>query len=73
MDSRMYGDTGRQSQFCGKNIEITNPANGHKVTAVVADACPTCDNDKSLDLSVGAFNELADASVGHMAIEWRFV
>jgi hypothetical protein len=30
----------------------------------VADECPTCDNANSIDLSEGAFETIADLSVG---------
>jgi len=43
---------------CGKQVEITNTKNGKTVTVTVADECPTCDNEMSIDLSVGAFQAL---------------
>jgi rare lipoprotein A (peptidoglycan hydrolase) len=69
----MYGDTGKQSQFCGRQIEIHNTNNGKSVVATVADACPTCNNQNSLDLSVGAFEQIATQAEGLVPIKWKFV
>lgn len=62
------------SPYCGKSINIKNIANGNIITAVVADVCPTCTNDNSLDLSVGAFSALAngDMGLGELDIAWSF-
>ncbi len=46
------------SQYCGKSLVITNTNTGKSVTAIVADACPTCDAAGSIDLSQGAFEAL---------------
>jgi hypothetical protein len=59
--------------LCGKRVEITNLANGKTVTATVADECPTCDNSKSIDMSVATFEAIALKSVGLILIEWRYV
>lgn len=40
------------------------------VSAIVADLCPTCTNDNSLDLSVGAFTQLATEAEGMVGITW---
>ncbi|KAK4689890.1 hypothetical protein P7C73_g171, partial [Tremellales sp. Uapishka_1] len=58
------------SAYCGKYITITNTDNGKTVTAMVADVCPTCDTNNSLDLSVGAFTAIADESSGEVPITW---
>lgn len=60
----MYGDLGKQSQYCGKNVILTNESNGKSITALVADACPTCESSGSLDLSEGAFGALTDNNFG---------
>ncbi|KAH7340882.1 RlpA-like double-psi beta-barrel-protein domain-containing protein-containing protein [Rhizoctonia solani] len=73
LDYRRYGDLGRQSSDCGRTVLITNPKNGKTVTAKVADACPTCENENCLDLSYGAFDEIATRKEGMVAIEWRFI
>jgi len=43
---------------CGKTVQVTNLKNGKTVNVLVADECPTCDNDKSIDFSEGAFQAL---------------
>jgi hypothetical protein len=58
--------------LCGRQVEIVNLANGKSVKVTVADACPTCDNEQSIDLSVAAFEQLADLGVGTFAIKSRF-
>ncbi|KAF7792963.1 hypothetical protein EIP86_004066 [Pleurotus ostreatoroseus] len=72
LDTALYGNTGVQSQYCGKSLIITNKSNGKTVTATVADACPTCESADSIDLSQGAFEALADLSVGEFDVEWHF-
>lgn len=58
------------SPYCGKWITLTNTNNGKSVTAMVADVCPTCDTNNSLDLSLGAFEAIADTSAGEVPITW---
>jgi len=58
------------SPYCGKWITLTNTNNGKSVTAMVADVCPTCDTNNSLDLSLGAFEAIADTSAGQVPITW---
>jgi len=69
MDSIRYGD----GSLCGKKVEIINLANGNSVTVTIEDSCPTCNNDKSIDLSVAAFKALDNLSVGQLNIKWRNV
>lgn len=73
MDSRRYGNTSVRSSLCGKRVRITNPKNGKSVTVTVADACPTCENSNSIDLSVGAFKQIASLEQGLVPIQWQFV
>ncbi|ORY22504.1 RlpA-like double-psi beta-barrel-protein domain-containing protein-containing protein [Naematelia encephala] len=73
IDIAWYGNTGDVSQYCGKWITITNTNNGKSVTAQVADVCPTCDTNNSLDLSVGAFTAIATEDDGEVPITWQFV
>jgi expansin (peptidoglycan-binding protein) len=73
MDILRYGDAGNASPLCGKQVQITNTQNRKQVTVTVADACPTCDNDNSIDLSVAAFQQIADESQGEVPIAWSFV
>lgn len=60
------------SPYCGKHITLTNTNNGKSVTAVVADVCPTCETANSLDLSIGAFNQIATEEDGMVPITWYF-
>lgn len=62
LDTSAYGDTSVQSPYCGQTIRIT--WQGNSVDVVVADACPTCDNASSVDLSEAAFQALAPLSTG---------
>ncbi|KAG6917979.1 hypothetical protein DXG01_017163 [Tephrocybe rancida] len=64
MDKDRYGDLSAKSSLCGKRVKITNPANGKSVTVTVADACPTCKNSNSIDLSEGAFKQIATTEQG---------
>jgi len=59
--------------LCGKKVQVTNVANGKSVVVTIADACPTCDNSNSIDLSQGAFDTIADAATGLIKIAWKFV
>ena len=49
---------------CGRSITITRTDTGQSVTATVADECPTCENGTSLDLSEGAFEQIATKAEG---------
>jgi len=73
MDSRTYGNTSRKSPLCGKKVEITNTKNHKKVVVTIADACPTCKNKNSIDLSVHAFKTIATEAEGEVPIVWRFL
>ena len=55
--------------LCGSPVWIQY--NGNTIQATVADTCPTCSYG-SLDLSVGAFNELTngDMAAGEVPIQW---
>lgn len=63
---------GVQSEYCGRWVNIKNTQNGKTVTAMVADVCPTCVSDNSLDLSVGAFTAIADEWEGSVPITWSW-
>jgi len=72
LDYRSYGDLSAQSKYCGQKIRVS--WQGKSVDVVVADACPTCDNASSVDLSKGAFQALADLSVGELDdITWETI
>lgn len=71
-DQARYGDSSNASPLCGKKVIITNTQNGKSVTVTVADDCPTCKNSNSIDLSVAAFQKIADESAGEVPISWVF-
>jgi hypothetical protein len=73
LDFRRYGNTNRASPDCGRHVLIKNTANGKTVTALVADACPSCENSNSLDLSTGAFDALGSRDAGVLPIIWGFI
>lgn len=64
LDSRRYGPTNVKSPLCGKQVQITNTKNGKTVTATIEDACPTCANSNSIDLSHRTFLEIATEAEG---------
>ena len=72
-DQQRYGNSGNSSPLCGKKVEIINTDNGQSVVVTIADDCPTCNNGNSIDLSTGAFQQLAAFSKGEVPIKWRFV
>ncbi|KAF8610008.1 barwin-like endoglucanase [Ceratobasidium sp. AG-I] len=72
-DKDRYGDLNKKSDLCGKKVLITNTDNGKQVTAIIADACPTCKNSNSLDLSLGAFDKIGARETGMLPIKWQFV
>ncbi|CAE7174343.1 unnamed protein product [Rhizoctonia solani] len=73
VDYRRYGDLSKQSDLCGKKVLVTNTKNGKSVTCTVADACPTCNNGNSLDLSKGAFESIAPLDDGMVPITYTFL
>ncbi|GAW10118.1 expansin family protein [Lentinula edodes] len=62
IDQDRYGDSGETSQYCGKTVTITGL--GKTMQATVADDCPTCDNENSLDMSVALFQSFTSLDVG---------
>ncbi|KAG1753422.1 plant expansin [Suillus lakei] len=66
MDQTRYGELWQ----C---VQITNLNNGKTVVVTIADDCPTCANENSIDLSVSAFEALSDLSVGDLPIAWKFI
>jgi len=73
IDGDRYGDLAARSALCGKQVKLTNTKNGKSVTVTIADACPTCDNSNSIDLSKGAFEQIATVDEGIVPITWSFV
>ncbi|KAG2202634.1 hypothetical protein INT47_002066 [Mucor saturninus] len=68
----MNGANPNANPMCGKQIKITNPANGKSVTVKIVDTCPPCASG-SVDLSPAAFGAIADLSAGRIKINWVFV
>ncbi|KAF8164347.1 RlpA-like double-psi beta-barrel-protein domain-containing protein-containing protein, partial [Mycena galopus ATCC 62051] len=62
------GDNG--GTHCGKKIKVQY--NGKSVIAKVVDLCPGCPSE-GLDLTRGAFKELAKPAVGVIEANWHFV
>jgi len=73
IDQARYGSSGEKSSLCGKQVHITNTSNKKSVTVTIADDCPTCKNSNSIDLSVGAFKQIATEAEGEVEIVWSFV
>ncbi|KAF5380900.1 hypothetical protein D9615_004000 [Tricholomella constricta] len=73
IDGHRYGNLGVKSGLCGKKVQITNPSNKKSVTVTIADACPTCKNSNSIDLSEAAFKKIATLEQGMVGITWSFV
>lgn len=73
MDQSRYGNSGNASPLCGQQVQITNENNGNTVVVTIADDCPTCANENSIDLSVAAFEALDSLSVGDLPIKWKFL
>ncbi|GAA6010336.1 hypothetical protein JCM10207_005180 [Rhodosporidiobolus poonsookiae] len=61
-------------KYCGQYVSITRLDTGDSIKALVADSCPTCENDNCLDLSWGAFTALGGTqSMGVFDIKWSFI
>jgi len=66
MDSSRYN-----SGLCGKHVFIE--ANQRNVTAMIADECPTCVNENSIDLSVAAFQSIGSLDAGIWSANWTML
>jgi hypothetical protein len=72
LDFRTYGNTSARSKYCGKKIRVS--WQGKSVDVVVEDACPSCANSASVDLSTAAFKALAPLSVGELkGVTWQLL
>ncbi|KIY72159.1 hypothetical protein CYLTODRAFT_486555 [Cylindrobasidium torrendii FP15055 ss-10] len=60
----LWGDYNSRSSMCGKTVTMCNAKTNNCVDAVVADLCPTCVGDYSIDLSDGLFKALAAGADG---------
>jgi len=61
------------SSLCGQQVQIANTQN-QTVTTTIADECPSC-KAQSLDLSVGAFNQIDSGhpGAGAVPIQWTLL
>ncbi|BGP12450.1 hypothetical protein JCM10213_006984 [Rhodosporidiobolus nylandii] len=66
LQTKMYAN----GAHCGKTINIK--VGSKTIQAKVMDACPTCGSAESIDLSVGAFKELASLDQGVVNLQWSF-
>lgn len=72
LDYRTYGNLSAKSKYCGQKIRVS--WQGKSVDVTVEDACPTCENSSSVDLSVAAFKALAPLSVGELnGVTWELL
>ncbi|GAA6044101.1 hypothetical protein JCM8097_008437 [Rhodosporidiobolus ruineniae] len=66
-------NTYASGSHCGQYVTIERTDTGDTINALVADSCPTCNNDSCLDLSWGAFSALGGTqSMGVFDIKWWF-
>ena len=70
--SSVYGNTGARSGMCGKTITIKNLSNGKTAQATIQDACPSCPDSTSLDMSASLFSYLNNGNMdaGVFPISW---
>lgn len=69
LNSPQYGDMSEDSDWCGKEIEITGPKGTTKAT--ILDACPECDSG-DLDLTPVLFERVCgDKDKGVAKITWK--
>ena len=66
-DSVVALSTNFGARYCGKSIKVTYK--GRTVTATVADSCSSCGNG-DLDMSPGAFNQLAPLGDATVPVSW---
>jgi len=54
------------------NMEVTAQFEGKEVTVAIVDLCPNCAGPTDLNFSPAAFEQLADLSLGRIAITWAW-
>jgi len=69
LDTYSYGD----GENCGRKVKLVNKTNGKSVEATVADKCPTCISNYSVDCSLGTFLAMSELSVGIFDLAWDYV
>ncbi|KAF7976348.1 hypothetical protein HWV62_7094 [Athelia sp. TMB] len=72
IDQDRYGNSDATSSLCGKQVRVTNTSNKKTVVVTIADDCPTCKNANSIDLSKGAFTQIATIEEGEVDSEFVF-
>ncbi|KAJ1927644.1 hypothetical protein IWQ60_002747 [Tieghemiomyces parasiticus] len=55
--------------LCGQKALVTGPKGS--VTVTIVDKCPPCKSG-DLDLSVGAFDQIADQAAGRVPVRWTW-
>jgi expansin (peptidoglycan-binding protein) len=69
LNAPQYGDMSEDSDWCGKEIEITGPKGTIKAT--ILDACPECDSG-DLDLTPVLFERVCgDKDKGVAKVTWK--
>ncbi|KAJ6596332.1 RlpA-like double-psi beta-barrel-protein domain-containing protein-containing protein, partial [Mycena vulgaris] len=63
-------DTFAAGAHCGQSISVQ--FNGASLIATVVDLCPGC-GPAGIDLTAGAFAQLANPDLGRVDMEWDFV
>ncbi|GBC03701.1 hypothetical protein RclHR1_05270010 [Rhizophagus clarus] len=59
-------------ELCYECIEIRNPENNNSIIVKVIDKCAGCPpNANNVDLTPGAFQQMADPNAGRVNVEWR--
>lgn len=73
LTGKFYGDFSQTSNKCGQTVRVTRTSTGKSVDVIVADGCPTCGTDGSIDLSTAAFRQLGTEDEGMFPIEYTFL
>jgi hypothetical protein len=60
------------SSLCGRQIKVTNIDNGKSVVATIASECVPRPNANSIDLSTGAFDQIASEAQGLVPVTVTF-
>lgn len=70
MVAAMNAEEYNQAAYCGAYLFVTGPKGS--VTVRIVDLCPEC-KAGHLDLSLQAFEKIADVSAGRVSISWQMV
>jgi len=75
-DSFGGGDGGNPNKapICNKRVSLTIPGANQSIALTITDRCAGCEKCGSMDLTTGAFSQLADLSVGRITgMTWTWV